>query len=76
MAEVPAAAGVLGSRPCEAVDAPARAPAPAREFCPTAGKGILFGLAPRIDDILCLVLRFDFNFVYLCRGRQGAALQF
>uniref|UniRef100_A0ACD5WX98 Uncharacterized protein n=1 Tax=Avena sativa TaxID=4498 RepID=A0ACD5WX98_AVESA len=39
MAEVPAATGVLGSRPCEVVDAPARAPAPpraAREFCPAA----------------------------------------
>uniref|UniRef100_A0ACD5TV84 Uncharacterized protein n=1 Tax=Avena sativa TaxID=4498 RepID=A0ACD5TV84_AVESA len=35
MAEVPAATGVLGSRPCEVVDAPARAPAP-REFCPAA----------------------------------------
>ncbi|KAM0910259.1 hypothetical protein ACQ4PT_014255 [Festuca glaucescens] len=39
MAEVPAAAGVLGSRPSEVVNAPARAPAPApagREFCPAA----------------------------------------
>jgi len=33
MAEVPGAAGDLGSRPREAVDAPDRAPAPVRELC-------------------------------------------
>jgi hypothetical protein len=70
MAEVPAAAGALGSRPCEAVDAPA--PAPAREFCPTAGKGILFVLAPRIGDILCFALRFDFfiSFIHEEGGKE------
>uniref|UniRef100_A0A8R7U8V3 Uncharacterized protein n=1 Tax=Triticum urartu TaxID=4572 RepID=A0A8R7U8V3_TRIUA len=33
MAEVPGAAGALGSRPREVVDAPERAPAPSRELC-------------------------------------------